>query len=345
MAFDVRPANPAWLAHVDVANCTAQQTNCNGACVDLNVDTNNCGACGVTCAAGQTCNAGVCTASQACNPGTPCSTGLPGVCAPGIVSCAGGVPSCIQGSQPSAEICDGLDNNCNGQVDEGDLGGGLACTTAQPGVCSPGITSCLNGSIVCTRNVNPSTEVCNGLDDNCNGQVDEGNPGGGLACTTVQPGVCSPGTTSCTNGSIVCTRNVNPSTEVCNGLDDNCNGQIDEGNPGGGLACTTGQPGVCSPGITSCTNGSIVCARNVNPSTEVCNGLDDNCDGQIDEGNPGGGLACTTGLAGACANGVTSCTGGSLICVPPTGCQESSQAMSDLSSHKARSIQLEVKRK
>ncbi len=189
---------------VDIGNCTAGRTNCNGACVDLNADVNNCGVCGIACAAGQFCTNGVCTTAQACNPGTPCNTGLLGVCARGIVACSNGNASCVQGSQPSAEICDGLDNNCNGQVDDGNPGGGLACNTGLPGVCGLGVTSCSNGSIICSGNVNPSAEVCNGRDDNCNGQVDEGNPGGGLACNTGLQGACAAGITNCTNGTLVC---------------------------------------------------------------------------------------------------------------------------------------------
>jgi hypothetical protein len=257
------------------------------------------------------------------NPGggLACSTGQQGVCAAGTTACSGGTIVCNRNVNPSAEICDGLDNNCNGAVDEGNPGGGLACSTGQLGICAAGTTSCTSGAIVCNRNANPSPEVCNGLDDNCNGQVDEGNPGGGVACATGQLGICAAGTTACTGGALVCNRNQNPSAEVCNGLDDNCNGAVDEGNPGGGVACSTGQLGVCAAGTTACTGGAIVCNRNVSPSPEVCNGRDDNCNGQIDEGNPGGGQACSTGLLGVCAAGTTACTGGSIVCnenVPPS---------------------------
>jgi len=52
---------------------------------------------------------------------------------------------------------------------------------------------------------------------------------------------------------------------VCNGFDDNCAGGIDEGNPGGGAACSSGQLGVCSAGTRTCSGGSLVCVRNTNP--------------------------------------------------------------------------------
>lgn len=55
----------------------------------------------------------------------------------------------------------------------------------------------------------------------------------------------------------------------------------------------------------------------INPSAvEQCNGIDDNCDGQVDEGNPGGGQTCDTGLPGACSAGTTVCQDGWFVCVP-----------------------------
>jgi hypothetical protein len=56
----------------------------------------------------------------------------------------------------------------------------------------------------------------------------------------------------------------------------------DEGNPGGGASCTSNLPGICMPGTTTCQTGSLNCVSNVMPTTEACNGLDDNCDGMAD---------------------------------------------------------------
>lgn len=146
-------------------------------------------------------------------------------------------------------------------------------------------------------------EVCDGIDNNCSGGVDEGNPGGGTVCSTGQAGVCAAGTTQCVGGAIICVANTGPSAEVCNGLDDNCNGAVDEGNPGGGIPCSTGQPGVCSSGITQCVSGAIMCVQTQLASAEVCNGLDDNCDGAVDNG-----ATCPSGQTcsgGACVSNVT----------------------------------------
>jgi hypothetical protein len=58
------------------------------------------------------------------------------------------------------------------------------------------------------QNVQSSAEVCDGLDNDCDGTVDNGNPGGGLTCNTGKTGRCAVGTTVCTNGAIVCLANL-----------------------------------------------------------------------------------------------------------------------------------------
>ena len=71
--------------------------------------------------------------------------------------------------------------------------------------------------------------------------------------------------------------------EYCNGIDDNCNGFIDEGFDVGGY-CTVGVGECRSSGSLICDNGGTVCdASPGTPSSEVCNGKDDDCDGSIDE--------------------------------------------------------------
>jgi hypothetical protein len=146
-----------------------------------------------------------------------------------------------------------------------------------------GTKVCQGGSIVCKQNVQASTEVCDNLDNNCNGAVDEGNPGGGAACSTGKLGVCAAGTTTCTAGVVSCVQNVQPSTEVCDGKDNNCDGTVDEGNPGGGAACTTGVGGTCDPGTMKCVNGALACKATA-AVAETCNNKDDDCDGVIDNG-------------------------------------------------------------
>jgi hypothetical protein len=250
------------------------------------------------------------------NPGGggACNAGQSGTCGAGTLVCTGGALACVPNSPATPELCNGVDDNCNGLVDEGNPGGGQACTTSLPGVCAAGTTTCTGGALVCTQNQAPSAEVCNLLDDDCNGKVDDGFPD--ITCGV---GACQRTVSSCTLGVPQTCTPGQPSAEICDGIDNDCDGIVDNGNPGGGVACSTGQRGACAAGVTACQAGALTCVQSQAPSAEICDGIDNDCDGVVDNGNPGGGASCNTGLPGVCAAGATQCTGGALSCVAITG--------------------------
>ena len=227
------------------------------------------------------------------------------------------------------EVCDGIDNNCNGDVDEGfDVGG--ACDNGLTGTCRRlGIKECSPDKMGVTWNLGDapvSPEICNGIDDDCNGMIDDGPlPGVGVDCG-IQGQGCTKGTTICMNGKIVCTATSNPQPEVCNGVDDDCNGIIDDGVfPGVGDACLcpgltqaeVGQ-GMCRAGRLVCKGmAGIVCDGCVLPQPEICDGKDNDCDGVGDNA-----AMCPTGFGcrdGACA---LLCRAGEFPCPPGYDCTD-----------------------
>ncbi len=129
-------------------------------------------------------------------------------------------------------------------------------------------------------------ETCNGIDDDCNGQIDEGNPGGGKTCMTGLPGACSAGQTLCEGGSLICKADIAPGTqkEACNDVDDDCDAMIDEDIPEVGMACDTGLLGPCAAGKQTCAKAMLTCAPNVMSTNEVPDGIDNDCNGKVDDG-------------------------------------------------------------
>jgi hypothetical protein len=74
-------------------------------------------------------------------------------------------------------------------------------------------------------------------------------------------------------------------TEVCNGIDDNCNGQVDDSCPALGQPCDGADDDACANGTVVCDGlGGCACDETGLGNTEVCNGNDDDCDGEVDEG-------------------------------------------------------------
>ena len=216
----------------------------------------------------------------------------------------------------ATEVCNSVDDNCNGQIDEGvtttfyqdaDVDGyGNASITTQacsaPGGYVSNNTDCNDAN----ANVNPAkAEVCNNIDDNCNGQIDEGvkttfyrdadGDGYGNVSITTQACTAPSGyvtnSTDCNDGN----GNVNPGkTEVCNNIDDNCNGQIDEGvkttfyrdadGDGYGNPSLTTQACSAPSGYVNNNTDCNDARGNIHPgASETCNNIDDNCNGQIDE--------------------------------------------------------------
>ena len=130
------------------------------------------------------------------------------------------------------EVCDGMDNDCDGGVDEGTY----ECETE----CGPGIAACVDGVLDLCDSPIPGEEICNGIDDNCDGFIDEGQLNACGNCGAVPE-------------------------EVCDGFDNDCDGLTDEHLM---QVCSTD----CEDGYEICINGNWQACTAQPPLPEQCNG-------------------------------------------------------------------------
>ncbi len=213
----------------------------------------------------------------------------------GLVS-GGAIGACANTDQnlEKQRLLDELENAGSGKPAQCKPGAAEPCYSGPPGtsgrgVCNQGSHTCGDSARwgSCEAEIVPHDELCNRLDDDCDGIVDNDFERDGAICF-IGTGSCkTQGVWHCSKdgAKTECSAPPPPSKpEVCDGIDNNCNGEIDEGTfPGIGQACSTGKTGVCSPGVMSCTGGKIQCLQNIKETPEVCNGLDDDCNNKVDD--------------------------------------------------------------
>jgi hypothetical protein len=243
--------------------------------------------------------------------GIPPQTCGVGACAATVPGCMrGAVPTCTPGG-PKREVCNAIDDDCDGTFDEG-LGAPIVCGT---GACQRMVPSCSGGGMMTCTPGAPSPETCNGIDDDCNGMVDDG-----LGSTMCGVGACVRTTPTCSGGMPRACVPGTPSAEVCNGLDDNCNGAVDDG-----FGTTSCGVGYCARTMSECVMGVPQTCTPGAPRVETCNNLDDDCNGMTDDG-----LGTTTCGLGACGRTVSNCVAGvPQTCTPGSSTPEVCNTMDD----------------
>jgi len=235
-------------------------------------------------------------------------------------NCENGVETpCLPGLPLAAEdtTCDGVDDDCDGQSDDdyvsdGSCGLGSCQEGNSPSVCQGGVeTPCVPGE--------PAGEddaTCDAVDDDCDGDTDEDYQtddgcGVGWCRTNNLPSVCVDGI------EIQCQPGEPGEDETtCNGVDDDCDGATDEdfpvdGSCGVGACLLFNTPSACTDGVETPCIPAVAAEQDT-----ICNGLDDDCDGDTDEdfqsdGSCGVGWCLFDNVPSSCNDGIeTPCVEG-----------------------------------
>jgi hypothetical protein len=257
-------------------------------------------------------------------------------------------PDCEPGessvNSAADELCNGVDDDCDGRVDDATVETGTSCDTSFAGQCAAGRFACVDGALECQQSNALVDESCDGLDNDCDGEVDEGNPpnaplwyldsdsdGFGEAATAIRACTAPSGHVDQAGDCNDANTAVNPDAiEVCDGVDNNCDGLNDDASAADAATWFADTDrdtyGNAAASRVSCSapSGFVADASDCNDAstvsfpgaTEICDGLDNNCDTVVDEGSPAN---ATTWYADVDEDGFGDPDVSQQLCVAPDG--------------------------
>ena len=209
--------------------------------------------------------------------GCPFMGSMQGVCGAGIINQGTNACDAPANFEMNETTCDGSDNDCDGVVDEG-----CACNfdMNNAGVCRQGSINAADGMCISPANYEVNELACDGADNDCDGVTDEN-------CTCnfsgSAEGVCPMGSIDETSGVCSAPASYQADETSCDGNDNDCDGVTDEG-------CTCSfdndSDGVCGTAIIDATSGTCAQPATYEADESTCDMLDNDCDGEIDEGCP-----------------------------------------------------------
>ena len=267
--------------------------------------------------------------------GGPENTKGVGICRAGEHVCADDGTKwgdCVGVVLPVIETCNGLDDDCNGKIDDNLTP--KPCAN-QVGQCKGTVARCggTKGWLSCEeadyRKTFSEFEVketlCDGIDNDCDGQVDNGltpqkcNRNVGVCVGAVKTCDGQNGWKACTDANYKQISALYESDEtLCDGKDNDCDGLVDELYPKKGTTCYAGVGSCRKSGryVCSASQKAIECtAKAGSPTTESCNGRDDDCDGRVDDNAPcPRGTACSSGSCRTCSQPSSKCSNFDLFC-------------------------------
>ena len=232
----------------------------------------------------------------------------------------------------AAELCDGLDNDCNSFTldGEGEPWFGKPCDGNDSDLCEDGHLACVLGRPYCVETNTGILDYCDGIDNDCNPATPDGHddPRVDRPCDGRDADLCVQGLTICESGTIACDEPHDPTTrELCDGIDNDCNPSTPDGYDEltFGQRCEAGTGACLRQGVHACQNAALRCTAVPGAPAQddtTCDGIDNDCNGLVDDGVPQIPISCGTG---ACQrDGVEYCENGAILaqCTPGTPIQE-----------------------